>query len=528
MRRYLIGTAVFALANFVALAQTAPVCATCHPKETARFAKTAMGNSLIAPAPLPAGRITHGSSVITIEERGGRMIHALAERGLTAEYPIQYQIGGGLMGRSYMIQRGDYLFESPASWYNSSGWDLSPGYSHTPLIDFDRPMEEQCLFCHAGSAQFSDPDSRRLKNTQLTSITCERCHGDSAAHVRHPSAKNIVNPAKLTGAARDSVCEQCHLEGANRTLNPGRKWTDFHAGERTEETFATYILTGGPSASTPAVSQVEQLAESKCARRSGGKLWCATCHDPHGVAANGVTVNRAREIKAICTSCHATLSAAAHPDGYPAGQKECTSCHMPRNPTTDISHAAITDHRILRRPGEAAEVSAGPAQVNAWREPPTVFRERDRAVAEIVIGFARKLPDIGQDGVHLLQAIPAAVQRQDATIVSDLEGLAMQQQEVQKAVELGKRAKELQPASARVAMNFALVLNKSGDSAGAEHELNRAIELDPSLKQAYMELATLYDTEGKQHDAIETLDRYLKWNPQDIVFRLQRAQVAEH
>ena len=102
----------------------------------------------------------------------------------------------------------------------------------------------------------------------------------------------------------------------------------------------------------------------------------------------------------------------------------------------------------------------------------------------------------------------------------------MQGQELAQAVELGRRAVELQPASATAAMNFAIVLKRSGDGGEAERQLNRAIELDPSLRQAYMELATLYDSQGKQHDVVETLDRYLKWNPQDIMFRLEKARLS--
>ena len=40
----------------------------------------------------------------------------------------------------------------------------------------------------------------------VDAIACERCHGDGTAHMRRPSAANIVNPAKLAGPARDSVC----------------------------------------------------------------------------------------------------------------------------------------------------------------------------------------------------------------------------------------------------------------------------------------------------------------------------------
>ncbi len=489
------------------------VCGTCHPGETARYAATAMGKSLIAPAALPGGRITDATSgtVVTIEERDGEMVHSILEQGLTAARPIRYQIGGGLMGRTYMVQIGDYLFESPASWFNRYGWDFSPGYAHKASIDFDRPIDEACLFCHAGRVEFADSDRHRLKQAQVSSITCDRCHGASEAHVRHPSSKNIVNPAKLKEASRDSVCEQCHLEGATRILNRGKNWEDFHVGEAAETTFATYLI--GGSAETIAVSQVEELAQSKCLRASGGKLWCGTCHQVHGEA-----VDRRREIREICTSCHAVLSAAAHP-GAPA---ECTSCHMPRSATTDIPHAALTDHRILRNPTNATPGSQVTAQkAIAWREPGPEFGDRDLALAEVSIGFSKNLPEVGADGFRMLRGLSDREQ-QDPEVLSDLEGLSLQQGKLQEAAELGRRVVELIPNSAKAAMNFGIVLKRAGNFAEAERELRRAIDLDPSLKQAHIELAMLYASEGRTREMGETLDQFLKWNPEDILFRLTR------
>src|SRR5260370_30458313 len=56
------------------------------------------------------------------------MFHVLSERGLTAEYEVAYQIGSGTKGRTYAVQVGHYLLESPLSWYAGSVWDVSPGF----------------------------------------------------------------------------------------------------------------------------------------------------------------------------------------------------------------------------------------------------------------------------------------------------------------------------------------------------------------------------------------------------------------
>ncbi len=521
---------------FCSAAQAAsPDCASCHAKENARFLATPMGKSLIPPETKSPGRITHehSHSVITIEYPNRHMVHSLSESGLTAEYPVRYQVGGELMGSSYLVQIGDYLFESPASWFKSYGWDISPGYAAAPVIDFDRTMSDACLFCHAGSARFADADGRRLQGPPLGSITCERCHGAGEEHARHPSSKNIINPAKLAGAERDSICEQCHLEAAGRILNPGKTWTDFHPGEPAEQTFATYILNGGDNQDVIAVSQVEEFAQSECARNSGGKLWCGTCHDPHGAtgtASDGTNErsnnDRQRELRAICTSCHTKLSPAAHP----AHQSECTSCHMPSTPTTNVTHAALTDHRILRRPLDAARDAVGkqsaPPKIAAWREPPREFRDRDLALADILAAVSKNQPTLEEQGSRLLEALPDEQRNGDFDALSALEGLMLQQGNLPAAVQLGRRAVELRPLSAKAAMNFGMVLQRSGDLDEAERQFKRAIELDISLKPAYQRLAILYKSQGRRQEMLDVIDNFLKWNPQDILFRLQKGQLT--
>jgi predicted CXXCH cytochrome family protein len=499
-----------------------PDCASCHRKEAARFLATPMGTSLVAPKNLPSAKITHeqSHSVLTIEYQHGRMVHGISENGLTAAYPAKYQVGGGLMGSSFLVQVGDYLFESPASWFKTYGWDVSPGYASAPVIDFDRAMGDACLFCHAGAAQFADADGRRLQGPPLGSITCERCHGANQEHARHPTAKNIINPAKLVGTERDSICEQCHLEAAGRILNPGKRWTNFHPGDAAEQTFATYIMLGSDdNKEVVAVSQVEQLAQSECARKSGGKLWCGTCHDPHGAAKD-----RRQEIRTICASCHAKLSPAAHP----ASQQECTNCHMPSVPATNVTHAALTDHRILRRPSEraghlAATKDAAPSIV-PWREPPSEFRDRDLGLAELLAALSKNQPSLTEDGGRLLEALPKPQRDRDFDVLSALEGLSLQRGDLATAVQLGQRTVELRPQSAKAAMNFGIVLQRSGDGVEAERQFKRAIALDISLKPAYQRLAMLDGSEGRTQEMLDIIDRFLKWNPQDILFRLQKAQ----
>lgn len=410
-----------------------------------------------------------------------------------------------MLGSTFLVQVKNYLFESPMSWFNGYGWDLSPGYADRKVVDFDRAANGNCLYCHASGARFSDPDERRLVSTDLQSITCDRCHGPGEEHVRHPSATNIINPAKLSGPARDSICEQCHLEGATRVPNPGKHWVDFRVGDLAEDTFATYVLTGANSKEVAPASEVEQLAQSRCAQATHGKLWCATCHNPHRAR-----IDRQQQIKAVCISCHQKLSPTAHR----VGLTECTSCHMPTTKVTTITHASHTDHRILRRPSSASDTEAQETLV-AWREPPTSFRKRDLGIAKLMLSPAN--PDIRKEGLELLLSLGDEALK-DPAAVFQLEAFYADSGDLAKAAEFGRRSVDLDPQSGVAAMSYAMVLERSGDAQGAEQQFLRAVSLDPSQKDAFGRLALLYAKQGRIQDAREILDRYLQWNPDEILF----------
>jgi predicted CXXCH cytochrome family protein len=422
------------------------------------------------------------------------------------------------LGYSYIVRIGDYLFQSPASFYKRHGWDVSPGFQTLQALDFNRPIDEACLYCHTSATKFSGHDGRRVVSATLEPIACERCHGPSREHLRHPSAATIVNPAKLTGRARSSVCEQCHLEGEVRILNPGKVRSDFQPGQNLEDVLAVYVANRHEIGAN-VVNHVEQLAVSRCARESGGRMWCGTCHDPHGDP-----VDRKQQMRGICTSCHASLSPAAHP----AGQLDCVSCHMPHSAASDVQHSAITDHRILRRPLPLEEPSAQAIEhLEAWAEPPAQFRQRDLGLAEFLTALMKHIPQLTAPGLSLLENLGPGKANDDALVLSALGSARVVRGDMREAIGFHERTVEKQPDSADYAFNLAYDLRLAGDVEGAERELKRVIEIDPSLWRAYLELASLYYGRQQKSEALATLDRYLKWNPGSIMFRVQRARLAK-
>ncbi len=112
-----------------------------------------MGRSIGDPLQQPQGEVLHkaSGSRVLIRHRGAEVVHRLEEQGLTAQYPVAYAVGTGIVGYSYLVRIGQYLFQSPVSYYTQTGsFDLTPGYENEKLLDFTHPIVEGCLFCHTG------------------------------------------------------------------------------------------------------------------------------------------------------------------------------------------------------------------------------------------------------------------------------------------------------------------------------------------------------------------------------------------
>jgi hypothetical protein len=299
-------------------------------------------------------------------------------------------------------------------------------------------------------------------------------------------------------------------------LNPGRSWRDFQPGGNFDQTAAVYVFEHTGPEFRP-VSQIEQLASSKCAVASAGKLWCGSCHKAHGLR-----IDRGREIRQVCISCHAALSAVAHPKE----NAECISCHMPRL-ATEYAHVAVTDHRILRRPRTRAEGSdSSSRKLAAWVDPPAEFRQRDMTVADLAVGHRLGLPAVRLDGLKALDTIPNSSRDADSALLSAACEVLLDQGTLQRAVDLCRQAAERAPGSADRAMSLGTALSRSGDFDKAERQLKNAIRLDPSLKHAYVELWTLYDRRNQTRQMSETGDQFLNWNPLNIMFRVLKASLA--
>jgi photosynthetic reaction center cytochrome c subunit len=494
-------------------------CMFCHPAEVEGYARSAMAHSLRRAVQEPEGTVSaHGSKITIRSSPTGYWQHW--ENGEdSSDYRVDYVVGSGNHASGYLVNIGEHLFQSPVAFYTArKSYDLAPGYENVSDPDFTRPVSEECVLCHSGTALHISGTLNQYRPPIFAaeSINCERCHGPVERHLGDPRAGTIVNPVKLEPAARDSVCEQCHLFGAARVPNPGRKLSDFIPGQRLEDTFTIYrnaLPPGAPAGSFKVISHVEQLALSACARNSGGRLWCGTCHDPHDKPIQPLQYYRAR-----CLTCHTANFPAAHP----GRDTDCLSCHMPRRNAQDGGHTVFTDHRIQRRPeATQAELSAD-AGISAWREPPPELQKRNLGIAYIDVGMQRHSSSFIIQGYRSLTEV-----QREFTNDSDFfkwigEALLVGKQTSDAKLAL-ERALQLDPNSPVTEAGAASPYIQEGDAQGAIAHLERAVTLDPLYLPAASTLIELYQEQGKTAEAAELSNR-IKRTMNEAADRRQETQ----
>jgi hypothetical protein len=480
-------------------------CRQCHSYEVDGFARSKMARSMRLADQEPSGLVRAQATTITMFSNKEGSWQRRESDNTASTYHVDYVIGSGTHASGYLISLANHLFQSPVAYYASrSSYDLAPGFEGRPNPDFTRPIDDGCLFCHAGSVNAVTGTDNMYDKTPFShlAITCSRCHGPTAKHLIDPKASNIVNPLRLETASRDSICEQCHLLGVVRVLNPQKRFKDFQAGQRLEDTFTIYqnATPKGTEASLRVISHAEQLALSQCAIKSAGGLWCGTCHDPHNEPADAVPYYRQK-----CMRCHGTTSFAA---GHPGPTSDCIGCHMPKRAATDGGHSAFTDHWIQRRPQSGAgDVIAGtnPSasseedaghSIAPWREPPLNLVARNQGIALIEVGLARNSADQVANGYRTLAGVQAQFS-QDSETYNAMAKALYAERNYDQAAQLLQIAVRFDPQSSPKESSLGQAYAALGKQELAVLHLEKAMQLDPLNLSAGLVLIKLYDANGQ-------------------------------
>jgi hypothetical protein len=514
-------------------------CFACHSGIYRSFAKTAMGRSM-----RPANELSEGtlpgeaaipvptaSRVLTVFRDQAGWHQRESEPGVfQAEHKLDFAVGSGTNGFTFLVRRDNYLFQAPLSFYSRTGkWDLSPGYEQAD-VGFGRMVPGECVGCHAGRAMplanrpgaYEDPPFAEL------AIGCENCHGPGEAHVKALGNKPglIVNPARLPARLAENICIGCHQTGDARVLQPGRNYRDFRPGQWFIDTALILKAVGTPEQGKESdlLEHYAAMQASRCFRMSAGKLNCLSCHDPHVQQAASEAPAYFRQ---KCLGCHneqsCTLPQKTRRDQKPPD--DCAGCHMPKRKIEQIAHSALTNHRIPARDGEpmpevAATETNGFVVVNprSGQTPKIAEITLLRAYRDLVY----KDPRYQQRYFETLGTL-ARTQPKDSFVQAALGHKALADGQLQDA--LDHLTKAIPLGESTVYLDLGQVLGKLNRGNEAIEYLKTGERTDPYNALLQKTLILQYINDKRYAEAKTAMEEYLNRFPEDSFMRSLWARV---
>ncbi len=491
-------------------------CSQCHSAIYQSFTGTAHAHaSGPATANIVTGEFTHRKSGVSyrVYTESGKVWMSFERTGdplVRGKRELLYYIGQGRRGTTYIFSEDGFFFETPINLYTSGHmWDMAPAYGSAREAPMNLPVMTSCMDCHVSGMR---PPMEGTENRYASplflhaGVTCERCHGAGAAHVKSGA---IVNPAKLAPERRDQVCMQCHLEGDAAIRRPGKHLYEYRPGDNLSDYVRYYVLTGGGKPALRATSQFEALAESACKKKSGDAMSCTSCHDPHRAVA---PEDRVAFYRGKCLACHGAVFGEKHHKEQP----DCTHCHMPAASSSDIAHTAVTDHRIPRRPALASmDENAVPSSL-----PRLVMFPASNSTDHDVRDLALAWQSIVDSGMTMAQPEAERLLRQaiaespdDPALLSALGYVEQTQGALDKARDSYRKALALDPSSIDAETNLGVLEAQSGQLSDAVRLWQDAFRRAPSRSAVGVDLARAFCSAGQFNDARNYTLRVLQFNP---------------
>ncbi len=493
----------------------------------------------------PVARFETGLCTNEVQVKNGEILHSeefvddSGEQIYRQSVPVDFAIGSGQRGYTFVTNREGRLFQSPITWYTGTGqFGLSPGYDSDSHPRFERRVSDGCITCHSGLTRTAEAAYHTFQPDVFAemSIGCERCHGPGAAHVEfhqhsNPSGQDqIVNPADLDPARRESVCYQCHLLGTKRILRANRTEFDFRPGDLVSDIWVVFQRGTGVvnSTQTTAVSQVEQFVVSKCFQQSNGTFGCASCHDPHGMAPQQ---ERISHYNTRCSNCHLeSESGCREPFAKrikTSPENSCVQCHMPTLNANNVPHTSQTDHRILSRPLQ--KVAQTPGEIGVFE--PETFSIPDE---EVQRAYGLALADVANESTsqNLVEAATNALSVilergiHDVPILDAASTLLIYQNPTQ-AERIALDGYQQAPQNESILETLAIVNELQGDLNDSLRWTTAFLELNETNSTMWERKSRLLLKLKKFKEARESAKSSLAVNPRNTGARKILIQAAE-
>ncbi len=528
----------------------AGLCATCHAEIANSFSKTGMGRSFYKPEPakMPEAfgkTFYHAASqtYLVMIERDGKYYQRRWQKGFDGseinldEKQVDFVMGSGNHGRTYlhMTDRGT-IQQLPLSWYSEKGgyWAMSPGYDRPDYPGSTRTITYECMFCHNAYPAIPKGHDEVGARPEFAKpvpngIDCQRCHGPGQKHVQAASTPGvkpdqiraaIVNPKRLSGDRELEVCMQCHLETTTAALPHDIRKFDrapfsYVPGQPLGDFRLTFDRAGGMGERFEVAHGAYRMRESQCFLKSGGKLRCTTCHDPHNIPRGDEAT---AHYNAVCLDCHSKAPGAGvtafkrMPTSAPHNSAaNCIDCHMPKRRADDAVNMVMTDH-LIRSRQPAGDLIEAKAELPESATPP--YR------GEVVSYYPANLPPSAtlygalaqilehsnmKAGLPRLQSLLEKSPPQRGEYYADLaEGLAASGESA-KAMRYFEQAVQHSPESAIILRKLGSAQMEAGQLAKSESTLRRVVSMAPDDAGAWGMLGQVLWREGRNTEAATAL-----------------------
>ena len=538
-------------ARATAASSGSDLCAPCHRQIYAAYRQTAMAHSLYQPRPENTiedyrvnNRYYHQASdtYFTMLERDGKYYQRRSQIGFQGkesnidEQQIDFVMGSGNHARSYLHRtaRGA-LMEFPLAWYAEKGgyWAMSPGYDRPDQPGQRRKVAYECMFCH--NAYPRNPRRPRLTRQPSQCYSGRFRKASIASGAMDPAivmllrrkrlarrwrqfANRSCNPARLDPERQMEVCMQCHLETTSFPFPQSiRKFDREPFSYKAGEPLANFMLffDHGPANQDrfQIVSSVYRLRMSECFLKSGGKLLCTTCHNPH-------RADSTPRYNDVCTGCHRDSVNQMVRSGRHTKATACVDCHMPKRRTEDVVHAVMTDHYIQRpKPGRdlLAEITEPSGTEIIYRGEvrpyyPATFDPDPES--ELYLDLAQVRMDNNlEPGIGLLTAAIAKYRPKQPEFYSELGDAVRRSGRPNDAVPVFEAALRLKQDSLGGWVGLGSAFEAMAQYPRAVEEFERAISVAPNDALLWQELGQVYIKQGQRERAMEALKRSLVLDP---------------